>query len=71
MTTLLSPEVFRVDFRGNESVFKLVHTFSNVISYTGITKPGVDTFYNIAGNFSLSTLNAVPACYPMAMAMAS
>ncbi|MCJ1268916.1 hypothetical protein MMC22_008804 [Lobaria immixta] len=61
-TALSSPEVFQVDDRGIDPV-KVVHTFANATSCTGITKLGRDVFYIIAGNFSLSTFSAVPGSW--------
>lgn len=61
-TALSSPEVFLVDHHDAKPV-KVVHTFANATSCTGITRLGRDVFYVIAGNFSLSTFEAVPGSW--------
>ena len=61
-TALSSPELFEVDNRGKDPI-KLVHTFANETSCTGITKMGMDKFYVIAGNFSLSNFTGVPGSW--------
>ncbi|MCJ1268685.1 hypothetical protein MMC22_008573 [Lobaria immixta] len=61
-TALSSPELFEVDNRGKDPI-KLVHTFANETGCTGITQMGRETFYVIAGNFSLSNFTGVPGSW--------
>ncbi|MCJ1263454.1 hypothetical protein MMC22_003324 [Lobaria immixta] len=61
-TALSSPELFEVDNRGKDPI-KLVHTFANETGCTGITQMGRETFYIIAGNFSLSNFTGVPGSW--------
>ena len=61
-TALSSPELFQVDNHGKQPV-KLVYTFANKTGCTGIAKLGRDTFYVIAGNFSVSNLTPVPGSW--------
>lgn len=61
-TALSSPDIFQVDRHGKKPV-KLVHTFGNATGCTGITTTGRDIFYVIAGNFSVSTMSAVPGSW--------
>ena len=61
-TALSSPELFQVDNHGKDPL-KLVHTFANATACTGIVKSGIDTFYVIAGNFSLNNFTAVPGSW--------
>ncbi|MCJ1270153.1 hypothetical protein MMC22_010049 [Lobaria immixta] len=61
-TALSSPEIFQVDNHGVQPV-KLVHTFPDATSCTGIAKLGRDVFYVIAGSLSLNTFNAVPGSW--------
>ena len=61
-TALSSPELFEVDNRGKDPI-KLVHTFANETGCTGITQMGRETFYVIAGNFSLSNFTSVPGSW--------
>ncbi|MCJ1468532.1 hypothetical protein MMC07_007161 [Pseudocyphellaria aurata] len=57
-TALSSPEIFQVDNYGVKPV-KLVHTFGNFTSCTGIAKLGRDVFYVIAGNVNITTMSTV------------
>ncbi|MCJ1466086.1 hypothetical protein MMC07_004705 [Pseudocyphellaria aurata] len=62
VTRLSSPELLQVDNRGRQPP-KVVHTFPNCTSLTGITHFGKDVFYVVTGNFSLSTFKAVPGSW--------
>ena len=61
-TTLSSPELLQVDNEGRKPV-KLIHTFPHATSCTGIARIGLDTFYVIAGNFSLGSWTGVPGSW--------
>lgn len=61
-TALSSPEIVQVDNHGKKPSI-LVHTFANATTCTGIVHLGKDTFYFIAGNFTLSTLTPVPGSW--------
>lgn len=61
-TALSSPELVQVDNLGIEPV-KVVHTFANAASCSGITELGQDVFYVVAGTFNISTLIPVPGSW--------
>lgn len=63
-TTLSSPDIYQVDPEGRKPL-KLIHHFDTATSCTGITKMGREQFYAIAGNFSLSTFQAVPGSWSL------